>query len=141
MPFYCAYLPCGTLQQRDQFRWPVRGRIISGYGAKPDGKHNDGINVAVPLGTSVKSAENGVVAYAGSELQGYGNLVLIRHSNGWVSAYAHNDQIMVKRGDEVRRGQVIAKAGKSGSVSQPQVHFELRKGSQPVDPLKYMAPS
>lgn len=132
-------LPAPKPMTGNQFRWPVRGRIISGYGAKPNGKHNDGINVAVPLGTSVKSAENGVVAYAGSELQGYGNLVLIRHSNNWVSAYAHNDEIVVKRGDEVRRGQVISKAGKSGSVSQPQVHFELRKGSQPVDPLKYMA--
>ncbi|RMF07366.1 MAG: M23 family metallopeptidase, partial [Alphaproteobacteria bacterium] len=123
----------------NQFRWPVRGRIISGFGAKPNGKHNDGINVAVPLGTPVKAAENGVVAYAGSELEGYGNLVLIRHANNWVTAYAHNDRILVKRGDEVRRGQIIGKAGKTGSVSQPQLHFELRKGSQPVNPLKYMS--
>ena len=132
-------LPAPKPMTGNRFRWPVRGRIISGFGSKPNGKQNDGINVAVPLGTSVKSAENGVVAYAGSELQGFGNLVLIRHSNDWVSAYAHNDEILVKRGDEVRRGQVIGKAGKSGSVSQPQVHFELRKGSKPVDPLKYMA--
>jgi murein DD-endopeptidase MepM/ murein hydrolase activator NlpD len=125
----------------NSFRWPVQGRIISEFGTKPDGGHNDGINVAVPIGTSVKAAENGVVAYAGDELKGYGNLVLIRHSNNWVSAYAHNDEILVKRGDQVRRGQVIAKAGRTGQVNQPQLHFELRKGSRPVDPTKYMTNS
>lgn len=140
-PVKKASLPVPQPMSGNQFRWPVRGRVISGFGSKPNGKHNDGINVAVPLGASVKAAENGVVAYAGSELEGYGNLILVRHANGWVSAYAHNDEILVKRGDEVRRGQIIAKAGKTGSVSQPQVHFELRKGSQPVDPLKHMARS
>lgn len=132
-------LPDPAPMTDNSFRWPVRGRVIASFGSKPNGKHNDGINVAVPMGTSVKAAENGVVAYAGSELEGYGNLILIRHANGWVSAYAHNDEILVKRGDEVRRGQVISKAGKTGSVSQPQVHFELRKGSQPVDPLKHLS--
>ncbi len=121
------------------FRWPVQGRIVSTFGTKPDGGHNDGIDVAVPAGTSVKAAENGVVAYAGNELKGYGNLVLIRHANNWVSAYANNAEILVKRGEQVRRGQVIAKAGASGQVGQPQVHFELRKGSRPVDPTKFMA--
>jgi murein DD-endopeptidase MepM/ murein hydrolase activator NlpD len=123
----------------NSFRWPVQGRIISVFGTKPDGGHNDGIDVAVPQGTSVKAAENGVVAYAGNELKGYGNLVLVRHANNWVSAYAHNEEVLVKRGDKVRRGQIIAKAGNTGSVSQPQVHFELRKGSRPVDPTKYMS--
>lgn len=136
-----AVLPAPKPMTDNQFRWPVRGRVISGFGPKPDGKHNDGINVAVPLGASVKAAENGVVAYAGAELEGYGNLILIRHANNWVSAYAHNDEVLVKRGDEVRRGQIIAKAGKTGTVSRPQVHFELRRGSQPVDPLKYLAKS
>ena len=121
------------------FRWPVKGRIISGFGSRPDGSHNDGIDVAVPQGTSVKAAENGVVAYSGNELKGYGNLVLIRHANNWVSAYANNEELLVKRGDKVRRGQIIAKAGATGAVSQPQVHFELRKGSRPVDPTKYMS--
>ena len=93
----------------------------------------------MPLGTAVKAAENGVVAYAGDELKGYGKLVLIRHADNWVSAYAHNDEIVVKRGDTVSRGQVIAKAGKTGDVDQPQLHFELRKGSQPVDPLPHMS--
>jgi murein DD-endopeptidase MepM/ murein hydrolase activator NlpD len=121
------------------FRWPVRGRVISSYGEKNDGGTNDGINVSVPEGTSVRASENGVVAYAGNELKGYGNLVLIRHADEWVTAYAHNSELMVKRGDVVSRGQVIAKAGQSGSVSTPQIHFELRKGSQPVDPLKHLA--
>jgi murein DD-endopeptidase MepM/ murein hydrolase activator NlpD len=134
-------LPAPEPMSGNSFRWPVQGRIISEFGTKADGGHNDGINVAVPAGTSVKAAENGVVAYAGDELKGYGNLVLIRHSNNWVSAYAHNEEILVKRGDQVRRGQVIAKAGRTGQVNQPQLHFELRKGSRPVDPTKFMTHS
>jgi murein DD-endopeptidase MepM/ murein hydrolase activator NlpD len=122
-----------------KFRWPVRGRIIAGFGKRPDGSHNDGVNVAVPQGTEVYAAEAGKVAYAGNELKGYGNLVLIRHANGWVSAYAHADQILVRPNDEVRRGQVIARAGKTGAVDQPQLHFELRQGSRPVDPVPHLA--
>jgi murein DD-endopeptidase MepM/ murein hydrolase activator NlpD len=132
-------LPTPDPMSGNSFRWPVKGRVISEFGAKPDGGHNDGIDLAVPQGTSVMAAENGVVAYAGNELKGYGNLVLIRHANNWVSAYAHNEEILVKRGDRVRRGQIIAKAGATGTVSQPQVHFELRKGSRPVDPTKFMS--
>lgn len=121
-----------------KLRWPAQGKIIAGFGGRPDGTHNDGINLSVPLGTDVHAAESGVVAYAGSELKGYGNLVLVRHDNGWVTAYAHNEELIVKRGDKVKRGQVIAKAGKSGTVDQPQVHFELRQGSKPVDPTPFM---
>jgi murein DD-endopeptidase MepM/ murein hydrolase activator NlpD len=121
-----------------KFRWPVTGRIIAPYGKRPDGSSNDGINLAVPMGADVHAAEGGVVAYAGAEIKGFGNLLLIRHENGWVSAYAHNDQLLVRRGDTVKRGQVIAKAGKTGSVEQPQVHFELRQGSKPVDPLPHL---
>ena len=117
-----------------KFRWPARGKVIAAFGKRTDGTHNDGINIAVPQGTDVHAAESGRVAYAGNELKGYGNLVLIRHDNGWVSAYAHADQILVKRDDVVRRGQVIAKAGKTGTVDQPQLHFELRQGAKPVDP-------
>lgn len=123
-----------------KLRWPAQGRVISGFGGRPDGTHNDGINLSVPMGTDVHAAESGVIAYAGSELKGYGNLILIRHDNGWVTAYAHNDQLLVKRGDKVGRGQVIAKAGKTGTVDQPQVHFELRQGSKPVDPTPFMEP-
>jgi murein DD-endopeptidase MepM/ murein hydrolase activator NlpD len=121
-----------------KFRWPVKGKVISEFGKRADGTHNDGINVAVPAGTDIQAAESGTVAYAGSELKGYGNLILVRHDNGWVSAYAHSDSVLVKRGDAVKRGQVIAKAGKTGTVDQPQVHFELRQGSKPVDPMPHM---
>jgi murein DD-endopeptidase MepM/ murein hydrolase activator NlpD len=120
------------------FRWPVKGRIIAAFGQRPNGVQNDGINLAVPEGTPVKAADDGVVAYAGNELKGYGNLVLIRHSNGYVSAYANASELMVKRGDNVKRGQVIAHAGQTGNVTSPQLHFEIRKGSTPVDPTKYL---
>ncbi len=118
-----------------EFRWPARGRVIQAFGAGG----NDGINIAVPEGTQVKAAEGGVVAYAGSELKGYGNLVLIRHPNGFVSAYANNGSLNVKRGDSVKRGQTIALSGQTGNVASPQLHFELRKGSKPVDPSTYLA--
>ncbi|MDD1528802.1 peptidoglycan-binding LysM [Bradyrhizobium sp. WBOS7] len=120
------------------FRWPVRGKVVTSYGAKTNGKSNDGINVAVPEGTPVKAAEDGVVAYSGNELKGYGNLVLVRHSNGYVTAYAHASELLVKRGDTIKRGQVIAKSGQSGEVASPQLHFEIRKGSSPVDPLQFL---
>jgi murein DD-endopeptidase MepM/ murein hydrolase activator NlpD len=120
------------------FRWPVRGRVIAGYGAKTSGKQNDGINVAVPEGTPVKAADDGVVTYAGNELKGYGNLVLIKHNNGYVTAYAHTSELMVKRGDTIKRGQIIAKSGQTGEVQSPQLHFEIRKGSQPVDPTQFL---
>lgn len=120
------------------FRWPVRGKVITSYGAKTNGKSNDGINLAVPEGTPVKAAEDGVVAYSGNELKGYGNLVLVRHSNGYVTAYAHASELMVKRGDTIKRGQIIAKSGQSGEVGSPQLHFEIRKGSAPVDPLQFL---
>jgi murein DD-endopeptidase MepM/ murein hydrolase activator NlpD len=118
-----------------EFRWPAHGRIIQAYNVGG----NEGINIALPEGTSVKAVESGVVAYAGNDLKGYGNLVLIRHPNGFVSAYANNAEIEVKRGDVVKRGQVIAKSGESGNVASPQLHFELRKGSTPVDPTQYLA--
>src|SRR5213075_1402039 len=94
-----------------QFRWPVRGRVISSFGPMTNGQQNDGINLAVPEGTAVRAAEDGVVAYSGNELKGYGNLVLVRHSNGFVTAYAHASELMVKRGDTIKRGQIIAKSG------------------------------
>jgi murein DD-endopeptidase MepM/ murein hydrolase activator NlpD len=128
--------PAGNLQS---FRWPVHGRVIAGFGSKPNGTQNDGINIAVPEGTQVKAADDGVVAYAGNELKGYGNLVLVRHSNGYVSAYANASELLVKRGDTIRRGQVIALSGQTGNVTSPQLHFEIRKGSTPVDPTKYLA--
>ena len=118
-----------------EFRWPARGRITEGYRRGV----NDGINIALPEGASVKAAEAGVVVYAGNEVRGYGNLVLIRHPNGFVTAYADNGEINVKRGETVRRGQVIAKSGETGNATSPQLHFEVRKGSTPVDPTQYLA--
>jgi murein DD-endopeptidase MepM/ murein hydrolase activator NlpD len=118
-----------------EFRWPARGRIIQGF--KAGG--NDGINISVPAGTSVRAAESGVVVYSGDGLKGYGNLVLIKHPNGFVTAYGNNGELDVKRGETVKRGQVIAKSGDTGNVNSPQLHFELRKGSTPVDPTSYLA--
>lgn len=120
------------------FSWPLKGKVISAYGPKEKGLYNDGVNIQAARGTAVKAAENGVVAYAGNEIRGFGNLLLIKHDGGWVTAYAHNDQLLVKRGDKVARGQVISKVGSTGSVTSPQLHFELRKGSNAVDPKKYM---
>lgn len=134
-PVTTASLPKQEDAVSADFRWPARGRVIAGYSGKGA---NEGINIAVPEGTPVKAAEGGVVAYAGSELKGYGNLVLIRHPNGYVSAYAHNGELNVKRGETVKRGQVVAKSGQTGNVASPQLHFELRKGSTPVDPVPYL---
>jgi len=117
------------------FRWPVKGRVIAGFGPKSNGQQNDGINLAVPEGTPIKAAEDGVVAYAGNELKGYGNLVLVRHANGYVTAYAHAKELLVKRGDQIKRGQVIANSGQTGNVDTPQLHFEVRKGPAPLDPM------
>lgn len=137
-PEPAAVKPSETTSSLPTFRWPARGKVITGYGAKTNGKSNDGINLAVPEGTPVKAAEDGVVAYSGNELKGYGNLVLVRHSNGYVTAYAHASELLVKRGDPIKRGQVIAKSGQSGEVTSPQLHFEIRKGSSPVDPLQFL---
>jgi len=113
------------------FIWPVQGEVIAKF--KP-GK-NDGIKIKVSEGTPVKAAAAGDVLYAGSELKGFGNLLLLKHAGGWVTAYANNSSLLVKKGDKVKQGQVIAKSGKTGDVKQPQLHFEVRKGKQPVDPL------
>ena len=123
---------------RNTFLWPAEGRVISRFGSKPGGMHNDGINIAVPVGTAVRAAQNGVVAYAGNELRGYGNLVLIRHKGGWMTAYAHNDALLVDKGDVVERGQVISRSGNSGRVSRPQAHFEIRHDGEPQDPLRLL---
>jgi murein DD-endopeptidase MepM/ murein hydrolase activator NlpD len=129
--------PASTLAMR----WPVKGKVISEFGTKPNGLKNEGINIAVPEGTSIRAAESGVVAYAGNELKGYGNLVLVRHPGGYVTAYAHAKQLMVKKGDTVKRGDVIAIAGQTGAVQSPQLHFEVRKGATALDPNKYLSSS
>ena len=121
-----------------RFAWPLKGRIIGGFGPRESGLHNDGLNIAAPTGTPIRAAENGVVVYAGNELRGFGNLLLIKHADGWVTAYAHADTLKVGRGDQVRRGDVIATVGDSGNVGQPQLHFEIRKGQQAIDPRKHL---
>ena len=119
--------------------WPLSGRILSAFGAKPGGRFNDGINIAAASGTTVRAAADGTVAYAGSGVPAFGNLLLIRHEGGWLTAYAHLDALIVAKGDTVRSGQPIARAGATGEVDQPQLHFELRRGRIPIDPLRYLA--
>lgn len=123
------------------FSWPLTGRILSRFGPKQGGLHNDGINIATTQGATVRAAASGVVAYAGDGLKGFGWLILIKHGDGWVTAYAHNEAVLVKRGDTVRAGEPIARAGATGSVDRPQLHFEIRNGRRAVDPLKHLPPS
>ncbi len=124
-----------------RFLWPLRGNILSSFGPKPGGLQNDGINIAAPRGAAVRVAENGIVVYAGNELKGFGNLLLVRHADGWMTAYAHLDEILVERGAAVQRGQLVAKVGQTGSVGSPQLHFEMRRGGRAVDPRTVLAPT
>ncbi len=124
--------------RKSKFVWPVRGTVISDFGPIAKGRNNDGINIKAPLGTAVKAADKGIVAYAGNELKGFGNLILIKHSDGWITAYAHNDQMFVKKGQRIIKGEKIATVGKSGSVNTPQLHFEVRAGKKAYNPLKYL---
>ncbi|NVJ70278.1 MAG: M23 family metallopeptidase [Alphaproteobacteria bacterium] len=120
------------------FGWPLEGRLASRFGPKQDGLHNDGINILARQGTPVKAAEAGVVVYASNALEGYGHLLLVKHSGGWITAYAHNERLLVRDGQTVKKGQVIARVGKTGGVTEPQLHFEIRKGRRALDPLRYL---
>lgn len=131
-------LPKISARSNAKFSWPVRGKILSGYGAKNNGLFNDGINISASKGTDVKAAENGVVAYAGNEVKGMGNLVIIQHSDGWMTVYAHMDSMSVRRGNTVSVGQNIGKIGMTGKVDKPQLHFEIRKGTKAYDPVAYL---
>ncbi|MEZ5647704.1 MAG: peptidoglycan DD-metalloendopeptidase family protein [Alphaproteobacteria bacterium] len=140
-----AAVPANTAHEADppresggSFLWPINGKVLSNFGPKDNGLHNDGINIGAPRGTPIKVSDNGTIAYVGNELRGFGNLVLVRHADGWITAYAHCEEIMVKVGDQVKRGQVVARVGSTGGVDQPQLHFELRKGKQPVNPRSYL---
>ena len=134
-----APAPTPQIAGSSKFLWPTDGQIASRFGTKSGGLKNDGINIAAPAGSPVRATADGTVAYAGNELQAYGNLVLIRHEDGWMSAYAHNQELRVARGERVRQGQMIAQVGQTGNVPGPQVHFELRTGKgRPVDPLKHL---
>ena len=120
------------------FDWPVQGQLASRFGPKEGGLHNDGINILARQGTPVRSAEAGVVVYASNALEGYGNLLLLKHADGWLTAYAHNERLLVNKGDSVSKGQVIARVGETGGVTEPQLHFEIRKGRRALDPLDYL---
>ena len=125
--------------KRSDFIMPVSGRLVSGFGPKEDGYHNDGINISARKGEPIKAAKGGIVTYAGNELKGYGNLILIKHDNGYVTAYAHTDKMMVRRGDVVEQGQVVARVGETGAVDTPQLHFEIRRGRDAVNPSGYLS--
>ena len=124
--------------RKTKFAWPVRGSICSRYGTIGKGRANDGINIKAAQGTAVKAADRGTVAYAGNELKGFGNLILVRHDDGWITAYAHNEKLLVKKGQTVARGEKIATVGTTGGVNTPQLHFEIRAGKNPVDPTLYL---
>lgn len=124
--------------RKSKFIWPVNGKVVSNFGTVGKGLRNDGINIKAALGTNVKAADKGVVAYAGNELKGFGNLVLIKHSDGYITAYAHIDKLYVKKGQTVIRGEKIATVGNTGSVKTPQLHFEVRAGKKAVNPKTYL---
>jgi murein DD-endopeptidase MepM/ murein hydrolase activator NlpD len=120
------------------FHWPVRGQVIAGFGPKTDGQRNNGIDIAVPENTPIKAADDGVVIYSGNELKSFGNLVLVRHNNDYITAYAHAKELRVKRGDSIKSGEIIGMSGQTGNIETPQIHFEIRKGSTPVDPMQLL---
>lgn len=131
-------LPAPPARSASGFGWPVEGQLASRFGPKEGGLHNDGINILAGRGTPVRSADAGVVVYASNALEGYGNLLLLKHSGGWLTAYAHNERLLVNKGDSVKKGQVIARVGDTGGVTEPQLHFEIRKGRRALDPLDYL---
>lgn len=127
-----------AIKRSGKFIWPVQGTVISGFGNLGKGRKNDGINIKAALGTTVKAADSGTVAYAGNELKGFGNLILIKHNDGWITAYAHNDKLFVRKGQKVTKGEKIATVGSTGSVTTPQLHFEVRTGKKAVNPRAYL---
>lgn len=131
----------GSASVTPTFVWPLTGRVISDFGTESNGERNDGINIAAQPGTPIRAAAAGTISYAGNELRGYGNLILIKHDDGYVTAYAHAERITVQRGDTVTKGQIIAYAGSTGDVTSPQLHFEIRHGVQPVNPRSLLVAS
>ena len=134
-----AVQPLPKPQKREgKFIYPVQGKMIATFGSSEHGSRNDGINIHAPAGTAFKAVENGVVAYADNELKGFGNLILIKHADGWITAYAHAQDLIVKKGQTVKRGDIIGHVGSTGNVKTPQLHFEIRKGTKAVDPMNYL---
>jgi len=130
--------PLKAAEAAPSFHWPVRGQVIAGFGPKADGQRNDGIDIAVPENTPIKAADDGVVIYSGNQLKSFGNLVLVRHNNNYVTAYAHAREVRVKQGDQIKAGEVVGTAGQTGNVDTPRLHFEIRQGSVPVDPMRLL---
>jgi murein DD-endopeptidase MepM/ murein hydrolase activator NlpD len=130
--------PVNATDAAPSFRWPVRGQVIAAFGPKADGQRNNGIDIAVPENTPIKAADDGVVIYSGNELKSFGNLLLVRHSNNYITAYAHAKELRVKRGDTIKSGEIIGMSGQSGNTDTPEIHFEIRKGSTPVDPMQFL---
>ena len=128
----------GLSKKKLGFIWPVEGKIISHFGVKAKGLRNDGVNIKAGRGTAVRAAETGVVVYAGNELRGFGKLLLVKHVGGWITAYAHNNELLVKRGQKLKRGQKIATVGSTGNVSTPQLHFEIRLGKVAKNPKRFV---
>jgi len=131
-------IPRPAPRSKAGFLWPVKGALASRFGPREGGLHNDGINIIADSGTAIKAADAGVVVYASNALEGYGNLLLVKHSGGWITAYAHTERLLVRPGQKVRRGEIVARVGSTGGVTAPQLHFEIRKGRQAIDPLKYL---
>jgi murein DD-endopeptidase MepM/ murein hydrolase activator NlpD len=132
--------PIGRQIHVPLFDWPAMGKVIADFGARENGQRNDGINIAMKKGAPIRAAAGGTVSYSGDALKDYGNLVLIRHDGGYVTAYAHAEKLLVHRGEAVRQGEVIAYAGATGDVKSPQLHFEIRQGTTPVDPDALLSP-
>jgi len=137
-PQAAARAPEPAARAATRFAWPVRGRVVSDFGPKPGNLFNDGINIAAAKGTPVAAADNGVVAEVTNELAGFGNVVLVRHADGWMTIYAHLDEVSVARNARVTRGQTIGTVGQTGSVSEPQLHFEVLRQSRRVNPLDHL---
>lgn len=131
-----TYIP--PKKRTAKFAWPLHGKVVSNYGTIGKGRKNDGINISAARGTAVNAADRGTVAYAGNELKGFGNLILIKHPDGWITAYAHNEKLLVRKGQKVIRGEKIATVGSTGGVNQPQLHFEIRAGKKAVNPRQYL---
>ncbi|MBV68674.1 MAG: hypothetical protein CMJ08_02610 [Pelagibacterales bacterium] len=120
------------------FRWPTSGKVIATFGIKNSGRRNDGINIKAPEGSPVRAAKTGKVIYRGNELPAWGNLILVKHNNGWTTAYAHLEKFFVNVGSELKTGDILGAVGKTGNVDEYQLHFQVRKNSKPLDPLKFL---
>ena len=125
-------------KQTSNFIWPVKGKLLSKYGKSKEGFYNDGINIDSKKGTKVISSQAGKVIYCGNEIPGYGNLILIKHSKNWITAYAHLNEVFTEKGKKVSKGEIIGSVGNTGNVRSPQLHFEIRKGKESVNPLKLL---